>query len=62
MLRKLVDDVDAGRPKEEATKLEMVRLDTAVEGLGSDAVQRMVPSIAPTIFIVKSWLIKSPNS
>ena len=46
------DDEAGGRPiEEEATKLAIARLDTAVEGLGSDAVHRMVPTKA-TIFIV----------
>ena len=66
MLRELVvDDEAAGRPIEEATKLAIVRLDMAAEGLvrldtaaeGLDAVQRMVPSIAATIFIVELVLI-----
>ena len=55
MLREVVvaDDGEE-RPIEETIKLATVRLDnTAAEGLGSDAVQRMVPSIAVAkIFMV----------
>ena len=58
MLREVVvGDDEVERPIEEATKLAIVRLDTAAEGLGSDAVQRMVPSIAvATIFILRCAL------
>jgi hypothetical protein len=57
MLRELVvDDEATGRPIEEATKLAIARLDTAAEGLGSDAVQRMVPSKI-VVFIVELVLI-----
>lgn len=54
MLREVVvADDGAELPMEEAIKLAIVRLDTAAEGLGSDAVQRMVLSIAVAkIFMV----------
>ena len=62
MLREVVvvvaaaDDDDkngADWPVEEAIKLAMVRLDTAAEGLGSDAVQRMLSIAVATIFMVE---------
>ena len=61
MLREEVIFADDGadRPMEEATKLAMVRLDTAEDGLGSDAAKRMVLSIAvAAIFILNMCVVR----